>query len=44
MNSLPDPAWLRRKLREELRKKNDPSAPVKKMRKEVRKVPTSRKK
>jgi len=42
--SVTNPKWLRRKLREDMRKKSDPNAPVKKVRKEVTKMPKIRKK
>jgi hypothetical protein len=42
--SVVNPKWLRRKMREDLRKKSDPNAPAKKMRKEIIRMPIIRKK
>lgn len=43
MSAPLNPKYFRRKLREDLRKKKDSNAPVKKMRKEVRKMRTAKK-
>jgi hypothetical protein len=44
MKLVNDPKWIRRKLREGIRKRENPNEPVKNLRVEVVRMPTIRKK